>query len=58
MLSEKFTQDDGKAGKTQIEEFKRLLIRDVGEARSGLSSTMTDLVFLMTVSNISIVILE
>jgi hypothetical protein len=49
MLSEKFTQDDGKAGKTQIEELKRILIRDVSEKRAGSSSTITDLVFLMNV---------
>jgi hypothetical protein len=49
MLSEKFTQDDGKAGKTQLAELKRIFINDIGEARAGVVSTLSDLNFLVAV---------
>lgn len=49
MLSERFTQDDGGAGKTQLADAKEVLKIDLAEARAGVVSEMTDINFIVSV---------
>jgi hypothetical protein len=50
MLSERFTQDEGNAGKANLDDQKRLLLESVSQWRSGCDSSLSDLNFLVKVN--------
>lgn len=49
MLSERFTQDEGAAGKTQMAELKDQLLSDISEKRAGAVSELSDIQWLVKV---------
>lgn len=49
MLSERFTQDEGAGGKTQMAELKEHLLSDIGVRRAGIVSELTDIQWLVKV---------
>lgn len=49
MLSERFTQDEGAASKTQMAELKDQLLADISEKRAGTPSEFTDIQWLIKI---------